>query len=155
MAGAWVALRNERVLRMSKFEWTTALSVGDEAIDHDHQELFSLVKDLADADLSDSFLLGIIGRLEKYTQYHFAREEELMRKYNFSGIEDHIQKHKMFVEWLHTVQLTYRRSAESPFQISDLVNDFLGNWLVEHIMNEDMKYRDFILEHIRGLKKIN
>ena len=138
---------------MPNITWTNALSVGDEAIDHDHQELFSLVNDLADADLSDSSLLGLIGRLEEYTEYQFAREEEFMREYDFPGLEEHIAKHKMFVEWLHTVELTYRRSAESPFQISDLVNDFLRTWLVDHIMNEDMKYRDFIIEYMRNKKK--
>lgn len=138
---------------MTQFKWTNALSVGDAEIDHDHQELFCLVKDLADADLSDGFLLGIIGRLEKYTEYHFGREEELMKQYDFPRIDDHMEKHKMFVEWLQTVEMTYRRSPESPFLISDLVNDFLGNWLVEHIMNEDMQYRDFIIEHMRQSKK--
>ncbi|WP_028880435.1 bacteriohemerythrin [Terasakiella pusilla] len=134
---------------MSDFKWTTALSVGDNEIDHDHQELFALVDELADADLSDSFLLGLIARLEKYTEYHFAREEEYMKQHAFPDLEDHLEKHHLFVEWLKTVEKTYRRSAESPFQIGDLVNDYLGNWLTEHILVEDMKYRNFILEKIR------
>lgn len=134
---------------MSDFKWTTALSVGDQDIDHDHQELFALLDELADADLSDSFLLGLIGRLEKYTEYHFSREEEYMKKYDFPDLEAHLEKHHLFVEWLKTVELTYRRAAESPFQISDLVNDYLGTWLTEHIMVEDMKYRDFILQKMR------
>lgn len=137
---------------MSEFKWTNALSVGDEEIDHDHQELFALVDELADADLSDSFLLGLIGRLEKYTEYHFAREEEYMKKHDFPDLEDHLEKHHMFVEWLKTVEMTYRRAAESPFQIGDLVNDYLGNWLTEHIMVEDMKYRDFVLDQMRKTK---
>lgn len=134
---------------MSEYKWTSALSVGEDDIDHDHQELFSLLDALADADLSDSFLLGLIGRLEKYTEYHFSREEEFMRDHDYPELEDHIEKHKMFVEWIKTVEFTYRRVAESPFQIADLVNEYLGNWLTEHIMVEDMKYRDFILEKLR------
>ncbi|NVK18873.1 MAG: hemerythrin family protein [Methylocystaceae bacterium] len=138
---------------MSEFKWTNALSVGDESIDHDHQELFALMDELADADLSDSFLLGIIGRLEDYTEYHFTREEEYMKLHDFPDLEEHIEKHKLFVEWLKTVEFTYRRSAESPFQIGDLVNEYLGVWLTDHIMVEDMKYRDFVIEQIRQSKK--
>lgn len=134
---------------MSQFEWNKALSVGDDAIDDDHKELFSLLNELAEADLADSFLLGILGRLEGYTQYHFTREEELMARVGYPGMQDHIAKHRMFVEWLDTVKKTYQRSAESPFQLADLVNDFLGSWLVEHIMKEDMQYRDFIIENLR------
>ncbi len=138
---------------MSEYKWTTALSVGDPEIDNDHQELFALVDEMVDADLSDSFLLGIIGRLEKYTEYHFAREEDYMRENGYPGLAEHIEKHKLFVEWLKTVEQTYRRAAESPFQIADLVNDFLGTWLVEHIMHEDMQYRDFIVQRMRNVKK--
>ena len=129
---------------MSQFEWTDKLSVGDAAIDKDHRELFELVQELAEADLSDGFVLGLIGRLEEYTEKHFSREEALMRAYAYPGLDDHVEKHRMFSEWLKTVEMTYRRAAESPFEISDLVNAFLGNWLVEHIMKEDMMYRDFI-----------
>lgn len=129
---------------MKRIEWKPEYSVGNDAIDADHQGLFALVQELANADITGGFLDGILVRLEAYTEGHFEREEALMQKIGYPGFEEHVQAHRAFVEWLAAVQKTYRRAAESPFLIGDMVNDFLESWLVEHILEEDMRYRDFI-----------
>lgn len=131
---------------MSDFNWTAEYSVGNQAIDADHQELFSLINALETASMTDGFLSDILGKLEHYAKGHFAREEALMRRIEFPGYEEHVVEHRNFVEWLKTVKATYNRAAESPFQIGDLVNHFLRHWLVNHIIKEDMKYRDFMME---------
>ena len=130
---------------MSSYHWNQRLSVGDPDIDHDHQGLFDLVNELASADKTRGFMADIIVRLEQYANEHFAREEALMRSIGYPEYEQHLEKHRAFVEWLESVKTTYRRAAESPFLINDLVHDFLVEWLVDHIMKEDMKYRDYIL----------
>ncbi len=130
---------------MNTFKWTEKLSVGNKQIDEDHQGLFKLIDDLESAELTKSYLTGILAKLEDYTHEHFSREEELMQQIGFPGFDEHIKEHKMFIEWLDTVKKTYQRSAESPFLVSDLVNNFLNDWLTKHILQEDMKYRDFIL----------
>lgn len=130
---------------MNTFKWTENLSVGNKQIDEDHQGLFKLINDLQSADLTRSYLTEIINQLEDYTHEHFSREEELMQEVGFPGFEEHIKEHHMFIEWLDTVKKTYQRSAESAFLVNDLVNNFLNDWLTKHILQEDMKYRDFIL----------
>ncbi len=129
---------------MTSFNWKPEYSVGNDAIDNDHKGLFALVSELGEADISGGFLDDILQRLEDYAEGHFAREEALMRKIGYPEYDAHVHEHSAFVEWLETVQKTYRRAAESPFLIGDVVNDFLKEWLVEHILEEDMKYRDFI-----------
>lgn len=130
---------------MSKYEWNESLSVNNEEVDNEHKGLFELVNELDHADKTRGLLADIIGRLENYANVHFSHEEKLMKEMGFPGYEEHVKKHRAFVEWLDTVKITYRRAAESPFLIGDLVNKFLKEWLVEHIQKEDMKYRDFIL----------
>ncbi len=132
---------------MSFFEWNDKYSVGDAAIDADHKGLFDLIRELENANLTDGYLAEIIGRLEDYAAEHFAREEMLMKSMNYPDFDEHVKKHRAFVEWLETVKTTYRRAAESPFQIGDMVNHFLESWLTNHIMKDDMKYRDFMSEH--------
>lgn len=131
---------------MSDFNWTAEYSVGNQAIDADHKELFALIDALETASMTDGFLSDILGKLEHYAKGHFAREEALMRRIEFPGYDEHVVEHRNFVEWLKTVKATYNRAAESPFQIGDLVNHFLRHWLVNHIIKEDMKYRDFMRE---------
>ncbi|MCB9957489.1 MAG: hemerythrin family protein [Rhodospirillaceae bacterium] len=131
---------------MAKLQWKSEYSVGNAAIDADHQGLFALVRELEDADMTDGFLDTIIWRLEEYAAGHFAREEAMMRKGGYPDLEEHMAGHRAFVEWLDTVKITYRRAAESPFEIGDMVNAFLERWLVEHILEEDMDYRDYIVK---------
>lgn len=130
---------------MAKHQWRQELSVGHDAIDDDHRHLFELLAELESRDLSGGFPADVIARLEDYAEHHFAREEELMRRVEYPDYDAHVAKHRLFIEWLETVKATYRRAAESPYEIGEMVNDFLGRWLTEHIEHEDMKYRDFIL----------
>lgn len=129
---------------MSAYEWTTALSVGEADIDDDHREMFRLLHALEDADLSENGLTDIIRRLESYAEHHFAREEALMRRHAYPDIEAHISLHRRFIEWMEAIKKAYGRSVESPFEIGETVNEFLGKWLVDHVQNADMLYRDFI-----------
>ncbi|MCB1760201.1 MAG: hemerythrin family protein [Gammaproteobacteria bacterium] len=135
---------------MSNFQWNEKLSVGNAEIDADHKGLFELIAELENSAVTRGFLSYILGRLEGYAAEHFAREEQLMRRVGYPGFDAHIREHKAFVEWLETVKSTYTRAAESPYLIGDLVNDFLRGWLTRHIMEEDMKYRDFISERKRA-----
>lgn len=126
--------------------WSDKYSVGDAAIDADHKGLFALINALRRADRAAIDVVGIIAKLEDYAAGHFAREEELMKKVGYPGLTQHAEEHERFVEWIDTVKRTYARAAESPFLIGDMVNDFLIEWLANHIMTEDMKYRDFIVK---------
>lgn len=130
---------------MNNYEWDESLSVGNKSIDDDHKGLFSLIAQLESAEMSSTYMADIIGQLELYAKEHFSREEDMMKKVGFPGFDEHIKEHQLFNEWIKTVKTTYRRSAESPFLIADLVIAFLKKWLPEHIMVEDMKYRDFII----------
>lgn len=129
---------------MTRFEWKSEYSVGNAPIDADHQGLFALVHQLEAADMTDGFLDDILWQLEQYAEGHFAREEAYMREIDFPGIEEHIAGHHTFIEWLDTVKTTYRRAAESPFLIGDLVNKFLEGWLIKHILEDDMMYCDYV-----------
>lgn len=126
-------------------KWTSDLSVGDHSIDDDHKELFSLVDELHSADMSHDYINSILDRLKAYTQGHFAREELYMKQAGFPGLEDHLKEHESFIEWLETIRSTYARFPQSPFIFGDSVNGYLQRWLRQHILEEDMKYRDFIL----------
>ncbi|MBP2315346.1 bacteriohemerythrin [Azospirillum soli] len=135
---------------MSTYEWRPDLSVGEADIDAEHRELFRLQQRLQSADAAEEVLPGILRQLEEYARTHFTHEEALMRRYAYPGYEDHVKRHRLFVEWLDAVKIAYGRSIETPFEIGATVNDFLGRWLVEHIQHEDMRYRDHILRSRAG-----
>lgn len=125
--------------------WTSDLSVGDHSIDDDHKELFALIDELDSADMSHDYINSILDRLKAYTRGHFSREEEYMKNAGFPGLEEHLKQHENFIEWLETIRSTYARFPQSPFIIGDSVNSYLQRWLRQHILEEDMKYRDYIV----------
>ncbi|WP_029009677.1 bacteriohemerythrin [Azospirillum halopraeferens] len=131
---------------MSTYEWRPDMSVGVPDIDAEHRELFRLLHTLEQADVAENVLSDIIARLEHYARDHFAHEEELMRRTGYPGYEEHVQRHRLFVEWLNAVKMSYERSVESSFEIGETVNAFLGRWLDEHVRTEDMRYRDHIAQ---------
>ncbi|WP_286237862.1 bacteriohemerythrin [Neptuniibacter halophilus] len=130
---------------METVKWTHDLSVGDEAIDDDHKDLFQLVEELDHANMSHDYINLILDRLKRYTKEHFSREEEYMLACGYPGLAEHQQRHAEFNEWLETIRSTYARFPQSPFIIGDSVNSYLNRWWRQHILSEDMKYRDFIL----------
>lgn len=136
---------------MGNVRWTNALSVGDESIDEDHKGLFALVDELESADMSHDYINSILDRLKKYTNEHFSREEAYMAKVEYPGQKEHMQQHEAFREWLETIRSTYARFPQSPFIIGDAVNGYLQRWLRDHILEEDMRYRDFILQKAKEL----
>lgn len=130
---------------MTKIQWTPDLSVGDESIDDDHKALFKLVAELDSADMSHDYINSIIDRLKRYTQGHFQREEQYMEQMGFPGMEEHLQEHALFVEWLETIRSMYARFPQSPYVVGDAVNSYLQRWLRDHILEEDMRYRDYVV----------
>lgn len=130
---------------MSDFIWTNDLSVGEKGIDEEHQGLFALVNELESADMSHDYINSILDRLKRYTIEHFTREEAFMKKMGYPELDAHVEQHDAFKEWLETIRATYARFPQSPFIIGDSVNGYLQRWLRDHIRNEDMKYRDFVV----------
>lgn len=126
-------------------EWTVDLSVGDKDIDDDHIGLFNLIDTLNRAKMNHDDLNSILDRLKRYTEEHFSKEELHMRHIHFPELEEHLKLHRAFEEWLSTIRSMYARFPQSPFIVGDSVNGYLQRWLKDHILDEDMKYRDFIL----------
>lgn len=126
-------------------KWTPDLSVGDKGIDDDHIGLFNLIDELSSAQMSHAYLNSILDRLKRYTEEHFSKEEVYMRKANFPDLKEHLKEHRDFEEWLSTIRAMYARFPQSPFIVGDSVNSYLQRWLKEHILEEDMKYRDYII----------
>jgi hemerythrin len=133
-------------------KWTADLSVGDKSVDDDHRKFFNLIDALSRAKMSHDDLNSILDQLKLYTEEHFNKEERQMKKMYFPGLEEHLKLHKAFEEWLSTIRSMYARFPQSPFIVGDSVNSYLQRWAREHILEEDMKFRDFIIAQKKKLK---
>jgi hemerythrin len=125
-----------------RFEWLPFFSVGIGSLDDEHRTLFGIMDDLSEA-MEES---GIISEHEEkkrslldFTRLHFQNEESLMEKYGFSRLPVQRKEHAALLSKLERiVAATERRSRPRP----GTAIDFLKDWLLTHILIEDLQYRD-------------
>lgn len=107
--------------------------------DAQHQVLFEIL-DLLKGPGAD---MGVLRRLEDYTENHFALEELYMAKLNFPGREEHVRAHDRFrVEISQILQ----DGQEPDALFREIIVTFLTEWLTRHVFGIDKELERFILE---------
>jgi hemerythrin-like metal-binding protein len=76
---------------MELIEKNSALIVGNELIDNDHDEFISLLNKLESANNAD--FPALFQQLYEHTEQHFARENLLMEQFSYPGLTDHKGEH--------------------------------------------------------------
>ena len=147
---------------MSLLVWNDSLSIKIPKFDEEHKTLIKMINDIHDVIMyakGFDIIAQTMKDLVAYTQTHFKREEEFLKKYNYSEIEAHKEEHKKFVAkitmlWCaitlshdeedrafvaHIVEFQdkYLREMNSS---ATYIQDFLGSWLINHVKKTDAKY---------------
>ena len=126
---------------MSEFKWDEGLSVGVDAIDNDHKMLLSIIADLSDAieeNHESDVIKDVFLKLESYVQLHFKREEGLMRQCGYQDLEAHISSHQQFIQKIP--ELRSELLNADTVEVARDVYLFLVDWLLNHIVVDDMEY---------------
>lgn len=129
-----------------KLEWTEAISVCIPEIDAEHQHFIQLVNDLNEAIIARMDIAEIKQRmrlLQEDAVLHFAHEEALFRQWHYSDAEVHAQKHAQAVQFLDGVMAGFSQTKTEYEWIETALK--VKQVLCEHILKEDLKYRDFCL----------
>ena len=143
---------------MHNVEWKAELSVGIEKVDDDHKYLIELINTLIraiDNETPKEDTLKLFEELEAYTHYHFDREEAFMDEHCTSSnmkkqVESHKAQHRYFTNKLP--ELKEKLLHATTKSISYEIAEFLLQWLLDHIINEDLKLTQ-CLEHNREKKR--
>ncbi|HYD65180.1 bacteriohemerythrin [Azospirillum sp.] len=129
---------------MSLISWDDKFSVGIREFDDAHKRLMDLLNQLWDANEArqGADVMGrILNELVSYTASHFADEEALFRKWDYPVLHRHHEIHENLKNT--AIRLQKKLAEEGSDVISDEVFDFLRDWLVKHILGEDMQYKTF------------
>lgn len=136
-------------------EWRPQLAVGHEKIDEDHKRLIELinkVQSLFVTHASMGVLTLALDALHDYTRDHFAREESVMRKIDYPHFHKHAQAHETLVRRLNDLTEkillahSQQTSADSlPKENKEALLQLLRDWLIHHVIQEDLKMRDYLL----------
>jgi hemerythrin-like metal-binding protein len=129
---------------MAFIQWSNQYKINVEEVDEQHQVLIRLINELYDAVVkgSDKLILAkILNELVDYTGYHFNTEEELMSLYRYPGFEHHKVQHDELAQQVHELKDNYSQGKSI---ISFEVLVFLNDWLINHILDSDQKYADYL-----------
>ena len=115
------------------------MSLGVKAIDDDHKALIQMINDLFIAIETNSTQVELehtFKKLEEYALMHFSKEEALMKVCENYDDTAHLKSHKEFRESIPLLKKKFLH-APSKDRAYETV-EFLANWLIQHIINEDL-----------------
>ena len=135
---------------MALIEWSREMSVGIMELDEDHQVLIGIINDLAElqgAEASAQALRATFEHLKHYAEFHFAREEAVMRSASYPVLSDHQVEHRDFESRMRDLSRRLERDPNrSALEINYELLHYLKNWLQHHILVIDKDYRP----HVEG-----
>lgn len=127
---------------MAVVEWSEEMSVGVASLDTHHKRLIALLNQLHDVirrNDTQQVVGEVLGELIRYTYYHFGEEERLMELAGYGDLDAHRQSHRAITERVRELEAEWEADPRSV--IAAEVFEFLADWLIHHIRNEDMRYR--------------
>lgn len=127
-------------------QWDNEFSVNNDAIDNEHQSLFTALNDFYEGlrqNASRESMGKLIDNLVFYTKTHFANEEIYMQKIGFPGIENHLNEHREFISKVEAFQ---SKIKEGKLLVSVEVTNFIKNWITNHIKTQDKQYAAFVAQ---------
>ncbi|MCF8480890.1 MAG: bacteriohemerythrin [Rhodospirillum sp.] len=125
---------------MSLIKWSEKMSVGNAALDRDHQTLLNILNQfhgVMRGRVEREALSGLFEELAHYTEYHFEMEERLMRMCAYAELEDHKALHDGLKRRVAVFKDRHAADPEN-FPLLEMF-DFLSDWMMRHILREDMK----------------
>ena len=128
---------------MALITWTNDFSVNIKEIDEQHKKLMAMINDLHAAMLvgkAKDAIGPILGGLVDYTKTHFALEEQLMTKHQYTGYLAHKAAHDALTKQVMDLKAKF---GEGKALITMDIMTFLKDWLTKHILETDKKYSSF------------
>ena len=123
---------------MPLITWSDEYSIGNAVLDNHHKKLIEILNGLHDNVNKDcnQIMKYTIDELYNYAKVHFAEEEAFMENLNYDGQFRHTVEHNKFIDNLLELNLSYKGSCIDAKQETV---EFLWEWLMNHIINEDKK----------------
>lgn len=124
---------------MEYLDFDRHLSLGIPAIDEQHREIFQLLNDLIDASETENRdkIQDTLGRIKRYTKFHFVSEERYMESSEYRDINEHSRLHNECSSKIRDIERRYKNGED--ISITETI-EFLRGWFLNHIKESDRLY---------------
>lgn len=125
-------------------QWREQLSVGNGLIDSDHKHLIEIINHAERSlqSMSRAVLVAALDELFKYSRVHFALEEKVAAAVGFPGLEHIHASHEALLKSLS--QITHEIGEQWDAAAAEHFGTFLRDWLINHVIKEDMLLKPFL-----------
>ncbi len=130
-----------------QIEWSDQYKLGIPLIDAEHKALADLVNHFfarSQAGASPEELEAILSGLIDKTREHFRHEENLLDRHGYPHLALHQDAHIGLLQHVSRFQEDYIQGRTEARDITVETVTFFRNWLLDHILRDDMPYRPYI-----------
>ena len=129
---------------MPFMQWTEMLTIDGATVDEQHRGLFDAVNAFHDA-VAQGHESDVVARtldfLRSYGEQHFADEERVLAAASYLRLDQHRRQHRQFLDQVAAFR---GQLLDSGSGLGHSMSQFLGSWLVNHIMVADKAYAAFL-----------
>lgn len=128
-----------------EIRWCDCLDVGVAEIDAEHRQFVARVNELNKAIVGcedKPTVKWLLDVMLTEAKHHFWHEQQLLALWKYPDRAVHVAKHAHLIAELDAVMREFEH-ADVSFTWA-LKGLYLKQLLVDHLMKEDMKYRDFL-----------
>jgi hemerythrin len=126
--------------------WSDSLKIGVALLDDEHKALVQRLNDVSAAVAArkgETEIPRTLSFLSDYARQHFANEERAMRESAYPGLADQQRAHAEFITALKKLEQDYEEEGPTR-ELANSVDQFLSNWLGDHIRGLDRRLGDFL-----------
>ncbi|HHZ01836.1 MAG TPA: hemerythrin family protein [Tissierellia bacterium] len=125
--------------------WNKSLEIGNTLIDEQHKKLFEKADQLFEAGKqgkSKEYIIQLFDFMDDYAKTHFRDEEKYMLSINYPEYNQQKQMHESFIQKLSDLRQEYEKAGANITVIIG-ANQFILDWLINHISNADRKIGEY------------
>jgi len=129
---------------IEKIEWEPKYSVDIEEIDAHQKKMFELFNQLIDMKRSKTEskeCINMISVINEYSKLYFSTEEKYLKKKGYPDFGAHSKIHRKFTKCSISLR---REISEDIENLTDDVIRELRDWLINHILTLDSRYKPFL-----------
>lgn len=128
------------------FEFNSKYGLDIAGLDKDHLTLFHLIF-LFEACKRKKFKVDsaveLLRKIIELAAIHFEAEEGLLEEYGFPDLENHKKEHERLLREIGSYAKRFEKAGE---RVSKKDVLFVNRWMEDHLLNDDMNFKDFLKE---------
>lgn len=124
---------------MTLLKWKPEYSIGDAAIDYEHEMMIQQINtlyDQVDKSTDSADIEAVLGEIHADISAHFALEERMMKEAGYIEYEDHKEDHEDLLDQLHELMHGY---FQKPEDREEILKTKLSNWFGNHFSTFDAR----------------